>query len=416
MAPRKNKINRNPAAEAVAKAIIENYKPETVEDMQLAIKDIFGPMFEAMLNGEMDNHLGYASNDHGYKDTDNRRNGYTDKTLKTSYGDVPIRSPRDREGTFEPQVVPKRTTDVVSIEDKVLSMYARGMSQRDISSTIEDIYGFSLSAEQISNITDRVLDEVHEWLNRPLKPMYAFLFVDCLYVDIRREMETRSCAVYVILGYDLEGKKDILGLWIGEAEGKHYWMQIFDEIKNRGVEDVLFISMDGVSGLEEGAKSIFKDAVVQRCIVHLIRNSIKYVPTKDYKKFTGQLKKIYGAPSLKAAEAEFERFKKDWEHYTGAVEVWVRNWKHVEQLFNYGSAVRKVMYTTNAVESVNSSFRKVTKKGSFSSDDSVFKALYLRIRELYKKWSDRPVSNWAMVRNQLATDDKIQARILKYDK
>ena len=416
MAPRKNKINRNPAAEAVAKAIIENYKPETVEDMQLAIKDIFGPMFEAMLQGEMDNHLGFTSNDHGYKDTDNRRNGYTDKTLKSSYGDVPIRSPRDREGSFEPQVVPKRTTDVVSIEDKVLSMYARGMSQRDISSTIEDIYGFSLSAEQISNITDRVLDEVHEWLNRPLKPMYAFLFVDCLYVDIRREMETKNCAVYVILGYDLEGKKDILGLWIGEAEGKHYWMQIFDEIKNRGVEDVLFISMDGVSGLEEGAKSIFKDAVVQRCIVHLIRNSIKYVPTKDYKKFTAQLKKIYGAASLKAAEAEFERFKKEWEHYTGAVEVWIRNWKHVEQLFNYGSAVRKVMYTTNAVESVNSSFRKVTKKGSFSSDDSVFKALYLRIRELYKKWNDRPISNWAMVRNQLATDDKIQARILKYDK
>ena len=416
MAPRKNKINRNPAAEAVAKAIIENYKPETVEDMQLAIKDIFGPMFEAMLQGEMDNHLGYTSNDHGYKDTDNRRNGYTDKTLKSSYGDVPIRSPRDREGSFEPQVVPKRTTDVVSIEDKVLSMYARGMSQRDISSTIEDIYGFSLSAEQISNITDRVLDEVHEWLNRPLKPMYAFLFVDCLYVDLRREMETKNCAVYVILGYDLEGKKDILGLWIGEAEGKHYWMQIFDEIKNRGVEDVLFISMDGVSGLEEGAKSIFKDAVVQRCIVHLIRNSIKYVPTKDYKKFTAQLKKIYGAASLKAAEAEFERFKKEWEHYTGAVEVWIRNWKHVEQLFNYGSAVRKVMYTTNAVESVNSSFRKVTKKGSFSSDDSVFKALYLRIRELYKKWNDRPISNWAMVRNQLATDDKIQARILKYDK
>ena len=416
MAPRKNKINRNPAAEAVAKAIIENYKPETVEDMQLAIKVIFGPMFEAMLQGEMDNHLGYTSNDHGYKDTDNRRNGYTDKTLKSSYGDVPIRSPRDREGSFEPQVVPKRTTDVVSIEDKVLSMYARGMSQRDISSTIEDIYGFSLSAEQISNITDRVLDEVHEWLNRPLKPMYAFLFVDCLYVDIRREMETKNCAVYVILGYDLEGKKDILGLWIGEAEGKHYWMQIFDEIKNRGVEDVLFISMDGVSGLEEGAKSIFKDAVVQRCIVHLIRNSIKYVPTKDYKKFTAQLKKIYGAASLKAAEAEFERFKKEWEHYTGAVEVWIRNWKHVEQLFNYGSAVRKVMYTTNAVESVNSSFRKVTKKGSFSSDDSVFKALYLRIRELYKKWNDRPISNWAMVRNQLATDDKIQARILKYDK
>lgn len=415
MAPRK-KIKRNPAAEAVAKAIIENYQPETVEDMQDAIKDIFGPMFESMLQGEMDTHLGYVSNDHGYKDTTNRRNGYNDKTLKTTYGDVPIRSPRDRDGSFEPQIIPKRETDVTSIEDKVLSMYARGMSQRDISSTIEDIYGFSISAEQISNITDRILDEVNEWQNRPLKPMYAFLFVDCLYVDIRREMETKSCAVYVILGYDLEGKKDILGLWIGESEGKHYWMQIFDEIKSRGVEDVLFISMDGVAGLEEGARSIFKDVVVQRCIVHLIRNSIKYVPTKDYKKFTAQLKKIYGASNLKVAEAEFERFKKEWEHYPGAIDVWVRNWKHVEQLFNYGSAVRKVMYTTNAVESVNSSFRKVTKKGSFSSNDSVFKALYLRIRELYKKWNDRPVPNWAMVRNQLATDDAMQARILKYDK
>ena len=416
MAPRKNRIKRNPAAEAVAKAIIENYQPQTVEDMQDAIKEIFGPMFETLLQGEMDNHLGYAANDHEYKDTDNRRNGYIEKTLNTSYGEVPIQSPRDRNGSFEPKIVPKRTKDVSSIDNKVLSMYGRGMSTRDIAATIEEMYGFSLSAEQISNITDRVLDKVHEWQNRPLKQMYAFLFVDCLYVDIRREMETKSCAVYVILGYDLDGRKDILGLWIGESEGKHYWMQIFDEIRGRGVEDVLFISMDGVSGLEEGARSIFKDAIVQRCIVHLIRNSIKYVPTKDYKKFTAQLKKIYGAASLKAAEAEFERFKKDWEKYAGAVDVWVRNWKHVEQLFNYGSAVRKIMYTTNAVESVNSSFRKVTKKGSFSSDDAVFKALYLRIQELYQKWKDRPVANWAMVRNQLSMDEAMQARILKYDK
>lgn len=416
MAPRKKKIERNPAAEAVAKAILENYKPETVEDMQMAIKDIFGPMFESMLQGEMDAHLGYESNDHGYKATENRRNGYTAKTLKTSYGSVPIRSPRDRDGSFDPKLVPKRETDVSSIEDKVLSMYARGMSQRDIADTIEDIYGFELSHEAISEITDRVLDKVEEWQNRPLKKFYAFLFVDCLYVSIRKEMETKSCAVYVILGYDLEGKKDILGLWIGESEGKHYWMQIFDEIKGRGVEDVLFISMDGVSGLEEGARSIFKDAVVQRCIVHLIRNSVKYVPSKDYKKFTSQLKKIYGASSLKAAEAEFERFKQAWSQYKGAVDVWERNWQHVVQLFNYGSAVRKVMYTTNSVEAVNSSFRKVTKKGSFPSEQAVYKALYLRILELYKKWNYRPVANWAMVRNQLAMDEKIQARIEKYER
>ena len=416
MAPRKNKIKRNPAAEAVAKAIIENYNPETVEDMQAAIKDIFGPMFESMLQGEMDNHLGYESNDRGYKATDNRRNGYTDKTLKTSYGSVPIRAPRDRDGSFNPKLVPKRETDVSSIEDKVLSMYAKGMSQRDIADTIEDIYGFEISHEAISEITDRVLEKVEEWQNRPLKKFYPFMFVDCLYVSIRKEMETKNCAVYVILGYDLEGKKDILGLWIGETEGKHYWMQIFDEIKSRGVEDVLFISMDGVSGLEEGAKSIFKDAVVQRCIVHLIRNSIKYVPSKDYKKFTAHLKKIYGASSLKAAEAEFERFKQAWSQYKGAVDVWEKHWTHVAQLFNYGSAVRKVMYTTNALEAVNSSFRKVTKKGSFPSEQAVYKALYLRITELYKKWNYRPIANWAMVRNQLVMDEKIQARIEKYER
>ena len=413
MAPRKN--HRSKASMAIAKAIIDEYRPKTAEDMQTALKDIFGPMFEAMLRGEMDSHLGYEANDHGYKDTDNRRNGYIHKEVKTTYGGVPVDVPGDRDATFEPQAIPKRTRDVSGIEDKVLSMYARGMSQRDIAETIEDIYGFDISHETVSSITDRVIETADEWQNRPLKKFYTFLFVDCLYVSIRKEMETKNCAVYVILGYDVNGIKDILGIWIGESEGKHYRMQIFDEIKARGVEDVLFISMDGVSGLEEGAKSIFKDAVVQRCIVHLIRNSIKYIPSKDYKAYTSQLKKVYGAASLKAAEAELERFKQAWSSYPGAVDVWVRNWSNVEQLFNYGSAVRKVMYTTNAIEAVNSSFRKVTKKGSFPSEDAVRKALYLRITELYKKWNGRPVSNWALVRNQLSMDDKMQARIMKYE-
>ena len=413
MAPRKNK--RSNASMAIAKAIIDEYQPANAEEMQDALKDIFGPMFEALLQGEMDSHLGYESNDHSSKQTSNRRNGYSRKTVKTTYGDVDISVPRDRDASFEPQAVPKRARDVSGIEDKVISMYAKGMSDRDIADTVEDIYGFSISHETISNITDRVIETADEWQNRPLKKFYTFLFVDCLYVSIRKEMETKSCAVYVILGYDVNGAKDILGIWIGEAEGKHYWMQIFDEIKSRGVEDVLFISMDGVSGLEEGAKSIFKDVVVQRCIVHLIRNSVKYIPSKEYKAFTAQLKKIYGASSLKAAEAEFERFKQAWGRYPGAVDVWVRNWGHVEQLFNYGSAVRKVMYTTNAIEAVNSSFRKVTKKGSFPSEDAVMKALYLRVTELYKKWNSRPVPNWALVRNQLSMDDKMQARILKYE-
>lgn len=413
MAPRKNK--RSEASKAIAQAIIDQYKPTSAEEMQDALRDIFGPMFEAMLQGEMDSHLGYANNDRGYKSTSNRRNGYTHKTLKTTMGDVEIDAPRDRDGSFEPQLIPKRTKDVSGIEDKVLSMYAKGMSQRDIADTIQDIYGFEISHETISNITDQVIETANEWQNRPLKKFYSFIFVDCLYVNIRKEMETKNCAVYVVLGYDLNGIKDILGIWIGESEGKHYWMQIFDEIKARGVEDILFISMDGVSGLEEGAKSIFKDVVVQRCIVHLIRNSIKYIPSKDYKAYTTQLKKVYGASSLKAAEAEFERFKQAWNKYPGAIDVWTRNWSNVEQLFNYGSAVRKVMYTTNAIESVNSSFRKVTKKGSFPSEDAVMKALYLRITELYKKWNGRPVANWALVRNQLSMDDKMQVRILKYE-
>lgn len=415
MAPRKNNKRSN-ASMAIANAIIKEYQPRNAEDMQAALKDIFGPMFEAMLQGEMDSHLGYEANDHGYKATENRRNGYIHKNVKTTYGDIPVDVPRDREATFEPQAIPKRTRDVSGIEDKVLSMYARGMSQRDISETIEDIYGFEVSHETISKITDRVIGTAEEWQNRPLKKFYTFVFVDCLYVSIRKEMETRNCAVYVILGYDVDGVKDILGIWIGEAEGKHYWMQIFDEIKARGVEDILFVSMDGVSGLEEGVKSIFKEAVVQRCIVHLVRNSIKYIPSKDYKAYTAQLRKVYGGVSLKAAEAEFERFKQAWSQYPGAVDVWVRNWSHVEQLFNYGSAVRKVMYTTNAIESVNASFRKVTKKGSFPNEEAVMKALYLRITELYKKWSGRPVSNWAMVRNQLSMNDAIQARIVKYEK
>ena len=414
MAPRKNR--RSEASKAIAQAIIDQYQPSSAEEMQDALKDIFGPMFEAMLQGEMSSHLGYESNDHGSKSTSNRRNGYTHKTLKTSMGDVEIDTPRDRDGSFQPQLIPKRSKDVSGIEDKVLSMYAKGMSQRDIADTIEDIYGFNISHETISNITDQVIETANEWQTRPLKKFYSFVFVDCLYVNIRKELETKSCAVYVVLGYDVNGVKDILGIWIGDSEGKHYWMQIFDEIKARGVEDILFISMDGVSGLEEGAKSIFKDVVVQRCIVHMIRNSIKYIPSKDYKAYTSQLKKVYGAASLKAAVAEFEHFKQAWSQYPGAIDVWSRNWSHIEQLFNYGSAVRKIMYTTNSIESVNSSFRKVTKKGSFPSEDAVMKALYLRITELYKKWNGRPVANWALVRNQLSMDDSMQARILKYEK
>lgn len=405
---------RDPKKLALAQAILNEYNPQSVEDVNEALKDIFGPLFESMLQGEMNHHLGYENNDKGPKKTDNRRNGYGTKTVKTSHGEIEIEVPRDRDGTFEPQIIPKRQKDVSAIENKVLAMYARGMSQRDISSTIEDIYGFSVSHEMISDITDAILPEVDEWRNRPLQKCYAFLFVDCMYVTLRSGYEAKECAVYTILGYDLNGKKEILGLWLSESESKNYWMQIFDELKSRGMEDVFFISMDGVSGLEDGAKAIFPKVVVQRCIVHLIRNSIKYVPSKDYKKFTQDLKAVYGAVNLKAANHAFDQFCNNWKQYPGAIEVWKRNFKHVEQLFDYGSAVRKVMYTTNAIEAINSSFRKVTKKGAFPNENALFKLLYLRCKELATKWDAGHVSNWAQVLNQLMVNDLFSDRINIY--
>ena len=405
---------RDPKKVALAQAIIDAYNPNSVEDMNDALKDLFGPLFESMLQGEMNNHLGYETNDKGIKQTENRRNGYTKKTLKTSHGEVEIESPRDRDGSFEPVLVPKRKKDVSAIEEKVLAMYARGMSQRDISKTVEDIYGFSVSHEMISDITDAILPELEEWRNRPLKKCYPFLFVDCMYVSLRHDYEVNQTAVYVILGYDLRCHKEILGLWLSPTESKNQWMQIFDELKARGLEDVFFISMDGVSGLEEGAKAIFPKVVVQRCIVHLIRNSIKYVPSKDYKKFTQSLKRVYGATNIKTAKTAFETFQKEWAQYPGAIDVWKRNFIHVEQLFNYGSDVRKIMYTTNAIESVNSSFRKVTKKGTFPNENALFKLLYLRIKELENKWENGHIRNWSMVLNQLMIDDHFTTRINQY--
>lgn len=410
----KRKLTPTPA-QNIAKQIIETYQPQSAKEVQDVVKKIFAPIFEAALQGEMDNHLGYANYKRTDKESSNSRNGFSDKKLKTSMGEVPIRVPRDRESSFEPQIVKKHQRDVSGIEDKVLAMYARGMSQRDISATIEDIYGFEMSHEQISHITDCVMEEVREWQTRALKPFYPFVFVDCLYVSLRTEQGIRQSAVHVILAYDAEGRKDVLGLWINETESKHAWMQIFDELKARGVEEIGFLSMDGVSGLEDGARAIFPQVVVQRCIVHLIRNSVRYVPRKEWAHFTKELKLIYGAVNAKQARERFEQFKKDWAKYPGAVAVWENNFTHVEQLFNYGSAVRKVMYTTNAIESVNSSFRKVTKKGSFPNAEAVFKILYLRILELYKKWNKHRMQNWALIRNQLLADDRMAKLMERYD-
>ena len=402
--------------ELFAEQFVKQLQPKTVEDVENGLKSIFGPIFESMLQGELTAHLGYDSNDHQPKETTNRRNGSKKKTLKSSVGEIPINAPRDRDGSFEPILVPKRKTDISGIEQKVLAMYGKGMSQRDIADIIDDIYGFRLSPQQISIITDSVVEEMTKWQERALKKMYSFMFVDCLYVSIRTEYETKKHAVYCIVAYDLDGRKDILGLWIDETENKHQWLQIFDELKKRGVEDVAFISMDGLPGLEEGAKAIFPKAVIQRCIVHLVRNSIKYIPSKCYKEFTANLKLIYQAPNKKVALLEFEKFNERWVEYPGAIRVWDSNWKHVEQLYNYTDAIRRIMYTTNTIESINSSFRKVTKKGTFPDKTAVLKVLYLRVLELYEKWQDKAYRNWPIIRNQLILIDDLGERIEYYEK
>lgn len=401
--------------EVFAEQFVSELQPKTVEDVEEGLKSIFGPIFESMLKGELAAHLGYESNDHGPKESLNRRNGYTNKTLKSSAGEIPIKSPRDRDGTFDPKLVPKRQTDISGIEQKVLAMYGKGLSQRDIADIIDDIYGFRLSAQQISIITDSVVEEMTKWQERALKKMYSFMFVDCLYVSIRTEFETKKHAVYCIVAYDLDGRKDILGLWIADNESKNQWLLIFDELKKRGVEDVAFVSMDGLPGLEEATKTIFPKAVVQRCIVHLVRNSVKYVPAKRYKEFTANLKQIYQAPNKKVALLEFEKFKERWAEYPGAVKVWESNWHHVEQLYNYTDSIRRMMYTTNTIESINSSFRKVTRKGTFPDETAVLKVLYLRVLELYDKWQDKAYRNWPIIRNQLILIDDLGDRIAYYE-
>ncbi len=415
----KKDIKRNPAAEQIADLILNNYAVKDAKSINDALKEVFGPIFEKVLNAEMDAHLGYDKNSPEPKETDNRRNGYGQKTIQGTFGETQISVPRDREGTFEPVAVPKYKKDVSEIEGKVLAMYARGMSQRDISATIQDIYGFELSQDKISIITNSILEDVKLWLNRPLKAMYTFVFVDCIYVKMKNEHGVvDNHAVYVMLGVDTDGLKEVLGLYISPTESKSTWMKIFDSVKARGVEDILFLSMDGVSGLEEGIRSIFPKTVVQRCIVHLIRNSTKYIPAKHMKAFCADCKAMYGAINLEAAQAAFENLKSKWaDDYPGAVRVWENNFNHVRQLFNFPADIRKVMYTTNAIESVNSSLRKVTKKGFFENEDCVFKIFYLRITgELAKKWNNAKLQNWARVLNQLSCLDETCDRIARYMK
>ena len=286
----------DPERKAFISSLLEHYQPKDAQDIQDMLKDLLGETLQGMLEAEMDDHLGYSKYDYKNKETDDSRNGYSPKTVTSSMGTIDLDIPRDRKGDFEPQIVKKNQTDISNIEDQVLSMYAKGMTTRDISAHLKDVYGVDASAEMISHMTDRILPIAKEWQNRPLERKYAIVFMDAVHFHVREDNRTVKKAVYVAIGVKLNGKREVLGMWVGGNESAKYWLSVLNEIKNRGVEDVLFLSMDGVSGLEEGAKAIFPNVTVQRCIVHLIRSSIRYVPNKDYKRFTAHLKKVYGQP------------------------------------------------------------------------------------------------------------------------
>ena len=406
---------RDPEAEAIAQAVMRHFSPKSADEAQEALRQVFGPMIETMLKAELEQHLGYPSNDKSPKEGANRRNGYAPKTVRTSAGELEISVPRDRDGSFEPAVVPKGSSDLSDIEPGVLSMYARGMSQRDIAATVREIYGFPMGAETVSAITDRVWEELQRWRSRALEPACAFLFVDCLFVPVRRARGSRNAAVYVALAYDLQGRKDVLGLWTGGSEGASKWMSVLDELRARGVEDVLYVCADGACGPGEGLRAVFPQARFQRCVVHLVRSSLRYVPQKEARAFCASLRAVYGAPSEAAARGAWDAFRSEWSRYPGAVAVWERAEASVWSLFACGSAVSKVMYTTNAVESVNAGLRKVVRRGCFPDEDAVMKLMYLRVRELYRSWGEGcHQSGWSQVRNQLLCDEGIRPRIERY--
>jgi len=395
------KRERDPKLDRLVKEILIEYQPKDLLELQDVLKGIFAPLMEDMLRGELDAHLGYEKHDQSPKTTENRRNGSSSKTVRSRMGEVTLSIPRDREDEFEPELVPKGSRDISGVEEKVLSMYAKGMSDRDIAETINEIYGFKVSHETISRIVDRVQPRLAEWQSRTLDECYPFLYVDALVVPVKNDGKSTNKAVYSIIGINQDGIKDCLGFWISEKEGAHFWLSIFDELRTRGVKKLGFISIDGLSGLEDGIRSIYPEAVVQRCMVHLVRNSIKYIPSKHYKTFCADLKAMYGAASQASAEAALEAFVEKWSAYPSAVKVWVDNFSHVEQLFKYPAEIRKIIYTTNTIEAFNSALRKVTnRKSAFPNDNAVFKILYLRTMDIARKWI-KPISNWAIVRGQL---------------
>ena len=385
----------------ISKMLIEEYQPETVQDLQEALKDLLGDTMEQMLKAELDEHLDY---EYGEKPLSlNTRNGSSKKTVKSSYGNIDLNIPRDREGSFEPQALKKYQKDISNIENQIISMYAKGMTTRDISTHIKEIYGFGISESMVSKITNKILPTIEEWQNRPLEKVYPFVFLDAIHYHVRENNIVVKKAVYIALGYNTEGYKEILGMWVGENESSKYWLLVLNQLKERGLEDILIVSTDNLSGFGQAIESVYPKTEIQKCIIHQIRNSTKFVSYRDIKELMKDLKTVYKASTEKLILSNLDIFEEKWgKKYPMCVNSWRNNWAELATYFKYPEGIRKLIYTTNSIENFNRQLRKVTKnKTIFPSDYALQKSLYLAMVDASSKWTSR-IRGWDQILSQLS--------------
>jgi putative transposase len=397
----------------IDKLLGDYQKPEDLIGENGLLKQLTKALVERALNAELTHHLGYEKNDADGRGSGNSRNGTSRKKLTGDFGEIELEVPRDRVGDFEPQIVGKHQRRFTGFDDKILSMYARGMSTREIQGHLQEIYGAEVSPSLISEVTDEVIEEVQLWQSRPLEPIYAIIYLDALYVKMRHEGRVENRAVYVAVGIRLDGFKEVLGLWTTATEGSKSWLTIVTEIRNRGVKDVFIVCVDGLKGFPEAIETVYPKALVQLCIVHMVRNSLNYVNWKERKFVAADLRSVYTAPTAEAAEQELARFGEKWDKRYGAIRsMWQRHWDRIIPFFAFTPEIRKVMYTTNAIESLNMSLRKIIKtRGSFPSEQAALKLLYLALKNVAAKWQRLGVAHWREALNQLTLlwGDRIRA-------
>jgi putative transposase len=385
-------------------------KPEDLIGENGLLKQLTKALVERALEAEMTEHLGHARHNPVMNPTGNTRNGKSQKTLKGDFGELPIEIPRDRHGRFEPQIIAKHQSRWTGFDDKIISLYARGLTVREIQSHLEELYGTEVSPSLISSVTDAVADEVKAWQSRPLEPVYPIVYLDCIHVKVRDTGAVRVKAVYLAIGITMSGEKEVLGLWIAQTEGAKFWLQVVTELKNRGVQDIFIACVDGLKGFPEAIETVYPQTAVQLCIVHLVRNSLNYVSWKMRKQIAADLKLIYQSATVDEAEQRLAEFESQWnDAYPPIAQIWRRNWSRITPFFDYPPEIRRIIYTTNAIESVNMSLRKISKnRGSFPSDEALSKLFYLALMNISKKWT-MPLHDWkaALNRFSIQFDDRM---------